>query len=201
MVKRAFDLVFAATVLIALVVPLAVVAALIKFTSPGPVFYRGERVGLHGRRFRMFKFRSMVVDADRLGGSSTADDDPRITRIGGFLRRFKLDELPQFLNVLAGEMSVVGPRPQVAWAVDLYTPEERRLLDVKPGITDEASIQFRDEGAILKGAADPDHAYLEFIAPEKIRLGLKYVNEHTFLLDVGIIIRTAFAAARPGRGA
>ena len=201
MVKRAFDLVFAATVLVALVVPLAVVAALIKFTSPGPVFYRGERVGLHGRRFRMFKFRSMVVDADRLGGSSTADDDPRITRIGGFLRRFKLDELPQFLNVLAGEMSVVGPRPQVAWAVDLYTPEERRLLDVKPGITDEASIQFRDEGAILKGAADPDRAYLEFIAPEKIRLGIKYVNEHTLLLDLGIIIRTAFAAARPGRGA
>ena len=201
MVKRAFDLAFASVVLVALVVPLAIVAAAIKFTSPGPVFYRGERVGLHGRRFRIVKFRSMVVDADRLGGSSTADDDPRITRIGRFLRRYKLDELPQFLNVLTGDMSVVGPRPQVAWAVDLYTAEERRLLDVKPGITDDASIQFRDEGAILKGAADPDRAYLEQIAPEKMRIGIKYVNEHTLLMDIGIIIRTVFAAARPGREA
>lgn len=201
MVKRAFDLMFASVVLVALIVPLAIVAAAIKCSSPGPVFYRGERVGLHGRRFRIFKFRSMVIGADRLGGSSTADDDPRVTRIGRFLRRYKLDELPQFLNVLTGEMSVVGPRPQVAWAVELYTPEERRLLDVKPGITDDASIKFRDEGAILKGAIDPDRAYLEFIAPEKIRLGLKYVTEHTLLLDIRIIIRTTFAAAWPGRGA
>ena len=201
MVKRAFDLAFASAVLVALVVPLAIVAAAIMFTSPGPVFYRGERVGLRGRRFRIVKFRTMVVDADRLGGSSTADDDPRITRIGRFLRRYKLDELPQFWNVLAGEMSVVGPRPQVAWAVELYTPEEKRLLDVKPGITDDASIKFRDEGAILKGAADPDRAYLEQIAPEKIRLGLKYVNEHSLLVDIRIIIRTVFAAARPGPGA
>lgn len=201
MVKRAFDLAFASAVLVALALPLAIVAVAIPWSSPGPVFYRGERVGRHGRRFRIVKFRSMVVDAARLGGSSTADDDPRITRIGRFLRRYKIDELPQFWNVLAGEMSVVGPRPQVPWAVDLYTPEERRLLDVKPGITDDASIKFRDEGAILKGAVDPDRAYLERIAPEKIRLGIKYVNEHTLWMDLRIIISTIFAAARPGRGA
>lgn len=199
MVKRTFDLAFASAVLVALIVPLAILAAAIKWSSPGPVFYRGERVGLRGRRFRIIKFRSMVVDADRQGGSTTTDDDPRITRIGKFLRRYKLDELPQFLNVLVGDMSVVGPRPQVAWAVDLYTPEERRLLDVKPGITDDASIKFRDEGAILKGAPDPDRAYLERIAPEKIRLGLKYVNEHTMFMDIRIIGRTLIAAARPGR--
>ena len=200
MVKRIFDLVFAATVLMMLAVPLAIIAVVIKFTSPGPVFYRGERVGVHGRRFRMFKFRSMVIDADRIGGSSTPDDDPRITSIGKFLRRYKLDELPQFLNVLSGAMSVVGPRPQVPWVVDLYTPEEQRLLDVKPGITDYASIKFRNEGEILKGAADPDRVYFELIAPEKTRLGLKYVDRHGLFVDVRIIINTIFAAARPGQG-
>ena len=197
MLKRTFDLVFAAAVLVVLAVPLAIVAAVIKFTSPGPVFYRGERVGLHGRRFRMFKFRSMVLDADRFGGSSTPDDDPRITPIGKWLRRYKLDELPQFLNVLCGEMSVVGPRPQVPWVVDLYTSEERRLLDVKPGITDDASIKFRNEGEILKGAIDPDQAYFELIAPEKTRLGLKYVDTNNFFVDMRIIVTTIFAAARP----
>jgi lipopolysaccharide/colanic/teichoic acid biosynthesis glycosyltransferase len=200
MLKRAFDLIFATAALIVLSVPLILIIVDIKFSSPGPVFYRGERVGLRGRRFRILKFRTMVVDADRLGGSSTAEGDPRITRIGGFLRRYKLDELPQFWNVLIGDMSVVGPRPQVAWAVDLYTPEERRLLDVRPGITDDASIKFRDEAAILKGATDPDRAYLELIAPEKIRLGLHYVNTHTLRTDLRIIFMTMFAAARPGRG-
>ena len=197
MLKRAFDLIFAAAALIVLAVPLVTIAIVIKFTSAGPVFYRGERVGLHGRRFRMFKFRSMVIDADRLGGSSTPDDDPRITPIGRLLRRYKVDELPQFLNVLTGQMSVVGPRPQVGWVVDLYTPEELRLLDVKPGITDDASIKFRNEGEILKGASDPDQAYFELIAPEKTRLGLKYVDTHNLFVDLRIIVSTIFAAARP----
>jgi len=198
-IKRLFDISFASTVLLGLGPLLFGVAALIKFTSPGPMFYCGERVGLRGRRFRIFKFRTMVVNADRLGGSSTAEDDPRITRIGQLLRRYKLDELPQFLNVLRGEMSVVGPRPQVAWAVDLYTPEQRRLLDVRPGITDYASIKFRDESEILRGAADPDRVYLERIAPEKIRLGLEYVSQPSFWTDLRIIAMTVVASARPGK--
>jgi len=198
--KRLFDVAFAATVLVVLGPLLLTIAVLIKFTSSGPVSYRGERVGLRGRRFRIFKFRTMVVDADKVGGSSTTEDDPRITRVGKFLRRYKLDELPQFLNVLRGDMSVVGPRPQVAWAVELYTPEQRRLLDVRPGITDNASIKFRNEGEILRGAADPDRAYLELIAPEKIRLGLEYVNHRSFSTDMRIIAMTAVASVRPGRG-
>ncbi len=201
MVKRPFDVVFAAAALAGLAPVLLIVALIIKFSSPGPVLYRGVRVGLRGRRFRILKFRTMVANADRIGGSSTAEDDPRITRIGTFLRRYKLDELPQFLNVLAGDMSVVGPRPQVAWAVDLYTPEQRRLLEVRPGITDEASIKFRDEGEILRGAVDPDRAYLELIAPEKMRMGIEYVNNHSFLSDLKIIVKTALAATRPGREA
>jgi len=200
-VKRPFDVVFAAAALAGLAPVLLIVALIIKFSSPGPVLYRGVRVGLRGRRFRILKFRTMVANADRIGGSSTAEDDPRITRIGTFLRRYKLDELPQFLNVLAGDMSVVGPRPQVAWAVDLYTPEQRRLLEVRPGITDEASIKFRDEGEILRGAVDPDRAYLELIAPEKMRMGIEYVNNHSFLSDLKIIVKTALAATRPGREA
>lgn len=199
--KRLFDVVFAAAALAGLAPVLLIVALIIKFSSPGPVLYRGVRVGLRGRRFRILKFRTMVANADRIGGSSTAEDDPRITRIGTFLRRYKLDELPQFLNVLAGDMSVVGPRPQVAWAVDLYTPEQRRLLEVRPGITDEASIRFRDEGEILRGAVDPDRAYLELIAPEKMRLGIEYVNNHSFFSDLKIIVKTALAATRPGREA
>jgi len=190
MAKRVFDILFSLIVLILLSPFLFVVAALIKIGSPGPVFYRGERVGLYGRRFRIYKFRSMVVDADRRGGSSTAEDDPRITKIGRFLRKYKLDELPQFINVLLGNMSVVGPRPQVAWAVDLYTPEERRLLEVRPGITDYASIRFRNEGEILRGYPDPDKAYLELIAPEKTRLALEYVRDHSLAVDLKIIAMT-----------
>src|SRR5262249_966104 len=144
------------------------IAVLIKLMSPGPVFYRGERMGLQKKRFYIYKFRTMGVDAERRGGSSTAADDPRITRIGRLLRKGKLDELPQFFNVLLGDMSVVGPRPQVAWAVELYNEEERKLLDVRPGITDYASIRFRNEGEILRGSSDPDKTYLEVIAPEKI---------------------------------
>jgi lipopolysaccharide/colanic/teichoic acid biosynthesis glycosyltransferase len=132
----------------------------------------------------------MVVDAERLGASSAVEDDPRITRIGGFLRRYKLDEVAQVFNVLTGNMSLVGPRPQVQWAVDLYSDEERQLLSVRPGITDYASIKFRNEGGILQGSADPDRDYLEKIAPEKIRLGLGYVRNRSLWLDVKIIAAT-----------
>jgi lipopolysaccharide/colanic/teichoic acid biosynthesis glycosyltransferase len=132
----------------------------------------------------------MVVNADRIGGASTADDDTRITRIGRFLRKYKLDELPQLINVLLGQMSLVGPRPEVPEYVALFTEEEKAILSVRPGITDWASIWNHDEGALLAGAADPERAYLDKIRPEKIRLQLKYVREHSFWVDIGILFLT-----------
>jgi lipopolysaccharide/colanic/teichoic acid biosynthesis glycosyltransferase len=193
MLKRAFDLAAATAGLVVLSPFLAGVALAIALGSPGPIFYRGERVGLGGRTFRIFEFRTMVVDAEKLGGPSTAGDDPRITRIGAFLRSYKLDELPQLLNVVAGDMSIVGPRPEVRRYVDMYTDEEKQILTVRPGITDFASLWNTDEGAVLAGAADPEQAYLELIRPEKIRLQLEYVRRQSFLTDVRIIARTLAA--------
>jgi lipopolysaccharide/colanic/teichoic acid biosynthesis glycosyltransferase len=138
----------------------------------------------------MLKFRTMVVNADRIGGSSSADDDPRITAIGRWLRRTKLDELPQLFNVLGGSMSLVGPRPQIAHDVAKYTDEERAILTVKPGITDWASIRFHNEGAILAGHADPDQAYIDLIRPEKLRLCLEYVRRRSFGTDLSILWMT-----------
>ena len=132
----------------------------------------------------------MVMKADLLGASSTTADDSRITGIGKFLRRFKLDELPQFFNVLKGEMSIVGPRPQIEWAVKMYSEEEKKILQLKPGITDYASIRFRDEGKILAGSADPDKTYMEKIHPEKMKLSLQYLQEKSFFTDMKIIVLT-----------
>jgi lipopolysaccharide/colanic/teichoic acid biosynthesis glycosyltransferase len=175
------------------------ISFLIKKEDGGPVFYRGVRVGRSGKRFRMIKFRTMVLNAEKMGGSSTADDDPRITRTGRFLRKFKLDELPQLINVLIGEMSIVGPRPEVPHYVDMFTDEEKAILSVRPGITDWASLWDSDEGAILAGSADPERAYMEKIRPEKIRLQLKYVRDHSFGVDMKIIFRTATALRKnPG---
>jgi lipopolysaccharide/colanic/teichoic acid biosynthesis glycosyltransferase len=188
--KRVFDVLSSTMGLLVLAPLLAAVALAIKLESAGPVFYRGLRAGRHGKPFRIFKFRTMVMNADKIGGPSSSADDPRITRLGGFLRRYKLDELPQLLNVAAGEMSLVGPRPEVIQEVLLYTEEEKRLLDVRPGITDWASIRFRNEGEILRGSADPHAAYREKIRPEKIRLGLEYVERRSFLTDCKIIAST-----------
>jgi lipopolysaccharide/colanic/teichoic acid biosynthesis glycosyltransferase len=138
----------------------------------------------------MCKFRSMIIDAERRGGSSSGDDDPRITPIGRFLRRFKLDEIPQLFNVLSGEMSLVGPRPQVAHDVEKYTAEERAILDVRPGITDWATIWNSDEGAVLAGAADPDQEYIERIRPTKLRLQLAYVRQASLRTDIAILAHT-----------
>jgi lipopolysaccharide/colanic/teichoic acid biosynthesis glycosyltransferase len=132
----------------------------------------------------------MVANADKIGGPTSSADDPRITKMGGFLRHYKLDELPQLLNVLKGEMSMVGPRPEVVEEVALYTDEEKRLLGVRPGITDWASIRFRNEGEILRGSADPHAVYREKIRPEKIRLGLEYVHRQSFITDCKIILMT-----------
>ena len=154
------------------------------------VFYTSWRLGLHGKPFKMYKFRTMVEGADKIGGSSSGDDDPRITTVGKFLRRYKLDELPQFWNVLKGDMSIVGPRPEVKAYVDMYTQQERIILSVRPGITDLASLWNSNEGAWLAGAEDPDRMYLEEIRPTKIKLQLAYVQNCSFILDLQIIIRT-----------
>ena len=189
-IKRAMDVTLSLLGLILCSPLMVLISILIKKEDRGPVLYRGVRVGRFGKPFYVMKFRSLVVDAERRGGSSTADDDPRITKIGRFIRKYKLDEFPQLLNVLRGEMSIVGPRPQVQWAVDLYTPEQRLLLTAKPGISDFASIQFKNEAEILKGSKDPDKAYLEKIAPEKIRLSLEYVKNRSFWVDIQIILKT-----------
>ncbi len=199
MLKRTFDLSLALGALVLLSPLLLVVAAVIKLEDGGPVFYRGVRVGRGGVPFRIFKFRTMVVDADRLGGPSTADDDPRITKPGTWLRRSKLDELPQLLNVLSGEMSFVGPRPEVAQEVALYSDEERTLLSVRPGITDWASIRFYDEGAILRGATDPHETYRRVIRPEKMRLALEYVRTASLGTDFRIVVATLRAVVGAGR--
>jgi lipopolysaccharide/colanic/teichoic acid biosynthesis glycosyltransferase len=144
----------------------------------------------------MYKFRTMVTNADKIGGPSTADTDPRLTKTGRFLRRYKLDELPQLVNVLKGDMSFVGPRPQVTDEVAGYTPEEREILSVRPGITDWASLRFHNEGEILAGHADPDAAYAELIRPEKMRLGLEYVRRGTFRDDLDILVKTALLPLR-----
>jgi len=196
MLKRAFDFLSSLIGLLLISPVLVVIAILIKKEDGGPAFYRGVRVGRFGELFKIFKFRTMVLNAEKLGGPSTADDDPRITRVGRFIRKFKLDELPQLINVLKGEMSIVGPRPEVQMYVDMFTEEEKAILNVRPGITDWASIWNPDEGAILAGSPDPEKTYMEKIRPEKIRLQLKYVRERSFWNDLKIIAQTLITIVR-----
>jgi len=191
--KRIFDIFFSFFVLLIFSPFFIIIALIIKLNDFGPVFYKAPRVGLYGNVFRMFKFRTMVINADKIGASSTTSSDPRITGIGRFLRKTKLDEIPQFINVFIGNMSVVGPRPDVKTFTDLFTEEEKAILTVKPGITDWASVWNSDEGKILEGAEDPDKAYMELIWPEKKRLQLKYVHNYSFLTDIKIIWLTLVA--------
>ena len=192
-VKRIFDLIVSAIALVALSPLLIVIGVSIKLDDRGAVFYRGVRIGRNGRPFRVIKFRSMRIDAERIGGVTTADDDPRITRVGWWLRKTKVDELPQLMNVLVGEMSLVGPRPEVERYVRLMTDAERVILSVAPGLTDWATLWNSDEGALLAGVADPDEMYLRVIRPEKIRLQLEYVRRRSFWIDITILLRTAAA--------
>lgn len=188
--KRCLDVIVAALGL-AIAAPVLVLAALmVKLSSRGPVFYRGIRVGLNGQLFAMLKFRTMVVNAESLGGSATAADDPRITRFGRFLRNYKLDELPQLINVLIGDMSLVGPRPEVRKYVSLYSPDEKAILAVRPGITDWASIWNSNEAAVLEGSRDPEKTYEELIRPTKLALQLFYVRKHSFFIDLKILFHT-----------
>src|SRR5712692_9945413 len=188
--KRLFDVIASSAGLVVLLPLLAVLAIVLKRESTGPVFYRGLRAGRYGKPFRIFKFRTMVVNADKIGGPTSSADDPRITRVGNFLRRYKLDELPQLLNVLKAEMSLVGPRPEVLQYVAMFNTEEKAILSVPPGITDWASIANSDEGARLAGSPDPEKTYLEEIRPEKIRLQLEYVRRRSFGTDMKILLDT-----------
>jgi lipopolysaccharide/colanic/teichoic acid biosynthesis glycosyltransferase len=189
-IKRTFDFVVALAALLVVSPILMMLALIIRLGSAGPVFYRGVRIGRHGVPFRIFKFRTMVIDAEKLGGSATAEDDPRITPIGRFIRRHKLDEFPQFLNVLAGDMSLVGPRPEVQKYVDMYNEEEKAILELRPGITDWASIWNSNEAAVLEGSKDPEKAYEELIRPTKLALQLFYARNQSLVADVKILFHT-----------
>lgn len=193
--KRIFDAIAAGVGLLALSPFLLLTSIVIKSEDGGSILYRGVRVGRRSKRFRIYKFRTMVMNAENLGGTSTSDDDNRITRVGAALRRLKLDELPQLWNVFVGDMSLVGPRPQVEHDVAKYTEEERAILGVRPGITDWSSIKFRNEGEILKDHPNPDQAYIDLIRPEKIRLQLHYVRNRSFVTDLKILWATFLALA------
>ena len=190
MAKRALDLVITIPGLLLLSPLLLVLALWITLDSEGPVLYRGKRVGQDGRPFLMYKFRTMVVGAEKRGPAVTYRDDPRITGAGRFLRRAKLDELPQLLNVLRGEMSLVGPRPEDPSYVAFYTPEQRLALSVKPGITGPTQLEYRDEASMLQGEG-VDEEYVTRLMPEKLKLDLEYVRDRSLLLDLKILWRTA----------
>ena len=191
MIKRLFDFVLSFLGLLILSPVFLITALMIKLDSKGTVFYRGERTGKNERLFRVFKFRTMVPNAEEIGGSSTAADDLRLTRLSGFLKKYQLDELPQLINVIKGEMSFVGPRPEVKMYVDMLSEEERKkIFSVRPGITDFASLWNFHEGEILKGSKDPEKTYMEKIRPKKIELQLKYVRERNFRLDIKLILKT-----------
>jgi len=162
-------------------------------TSKGPVIYKQVRVGKNNKDFKIFKFRTMVVNADKLGLLSVGDRDPRITQIGYYLRKFKLDELPQLANVLIGDMSFVGPRPEVRKYVNFYNQEQMQVFKVRPGITDLASIEFRNESELLSNQEDPDSYYINVIMPKKLQINLHYLKERTLFKDIGVILKTFLA--------
>lgn len=194
MAKRIFDITVALIGLIILAPILVVIAILIKLDSPGPVFFKGERVGEHGKIFHILKFRSMVPDAPQKGAAITCKDDPRITRIGRILRKTKLDELPSLVNVLKGEMSLVGPRPEAPVWVERYTPQQRFVLTLKPGITGSAQIKYRNEEALLSGVSL--EAEYPKIMNDKLNIDLDYVENHSFILDTRILMETTAALVR-----
>ena len=194
--KRAMDIVISGGALLVLWPVLLLIALAIKIDDPGPVFYRQVRVGRNGKEFRIYKFRTMVVDADKKGLAITVGRDNRITRMGRILRKTKLDELAQLINVFTGEMSFVGPRPEVPKYVNMYTPYQRQVLLVRPGITDYASIAYRNENDLLAGAEDPEKMYIDVIMPDKIELNMKYLHEISPLADIRLILSTIVAVIR-----
>lgn len=188
--KRFFDIVASGCGLLVLSPVFLVVAIWIKLDSRGPVFYRQVRVGFKNRDFKIFKFRSMRIGADKGSLVTIGGRDPRVTRSGYFIRKYKLDELPQLINVFVGDMSLVGPRPEVRHYVDYWTPEQMHVLDVRPGITDPASIKFRNENELMGRAENPEEYYIHVIMQEKIKLYLEYVENASFLYDLKLIFKT-----------
>jgi putative undecaprenyl-phosphate galactose phosphotransferase len=195
-VIRFFDFILSLVGLVVLAPIFIVLAIWIKIDSKGPVFYKQVRVGRNGIDFGLFKFRSMVVDADKKGLITVGGRDPRITRSGYFIRKYKLDELPQLINVLVGDMSLVGPRPEVRKYVELYTDEQQKVLSVKPGITDYASIEYMDENEILGKSNDPEKTYIEEIMPEKIKYNMKYIQNKNVSEYFKIIFLTLLKIVR-----
>ena len=195
--KRFFDIIFAIICIFLSTPLLFLIAGITAMYSDGPVIYRGERVGLNGSHFYIFKFRTMVPDAEK-GSSTTSSNDPRVTPIGRFLRKYKLDELPQFFNVLIGSMSFVGPRPEIPFFVSKYSTEQLEILEAKPGITDLASVYFRNMGDMIEDA-NPENSYLSRIWKKKNTLRLEYVRNRSFKLDLEIIWRTLLALGRGGK--
>ena len=189
-IKRIFDFVCSGIGLIILSPVLIIIAIMIKKGSDGPVFFKQIRVGKDGKNFEILKFRTMVVNAEKLGRQITVGNDNRITKVGGFLRKYKLDELPQLINVFKGDMSLVGPRPEVPRYVEMYTKEQRKVLNVKPGITDLASLRYKDENELLGKAENPDEFYINTIMPDKLALNLEYINKSNVFYDIYIIITT-----------
>ena len=193
---RFCDIVFSFFGLLILSPLFLIVALWIVIDNPGPVFYRQQRVGKDGKDFGLLKFRSMRVGADKMSLITIGDRDPRVTRAGYYIRKYKLDELPQLWNVFVGDMSLVGPRPEVRRYVDLYTPEQRKVLSVRPGITDYASIEYIDENRLLAQSADPDKTYVEEIMPAKIALNMRYIEHKTLGEYFKIIFLTLFKIVR-----
>jgi lipopolysaccharide/colanic/teichoic acid biosynthesis glycosyltransferase len=193
--KRAFDVAVSLAAIIVLIPVLVVIAVAVKLDSPGPVLYRQERVGRNGR-FRLLKFRTMVVDADRLAPNVSATGDPRVTRLGRFLRRWYLDELPQLLNVLRGDMSLVGPRPETPEFVALLTPEERRLLTVRPGLAGPSTLAFMNEAELLAEAADPVSHYVTTILHDRVRADLSYLEHRSIRYDIRLLCAQVLAIVR-----
>ncbi|MGE0821958.1 MAG: sugar transferase [Candidatus Binatia bacterium] len=193
MSKRTFDVVVAGIGLCLLFPLFALVALVICLDSPGPIFFRQERIGRGLQPFRIYKFRTMIADAERRGGQITYGQDPRITRTGRLLRKIKLDELPQLLNVLNGDMSLVGPRPEVPRYVELFREDYRQVLTVRPGITDLASLRYRDEATLLSHSTNPENEYVTHILPDKIALAKQYSGQSSFLFDLRVIAKTIAA--------
>ena len=194
--KRLFDITASGLGLIALSPLFAIMAVWIKCDSPGPVFYRQVRVGRGNKDFRIFIFRSMRVGSDKKGLITVGGHDPRVTRSGYYIRKYKLDEFPQLINVFLGDMSLVGPRPEVRKYVDMYTPEQMHVLDVRPGITSLASLRYRNENELLAQAADPDRCYIEQVMPDKIAIDLEYVANAGLWTDIKLIFSTLAAITR-----
>lgn len=196
MAKRLFDIICSLLGLLILFPFLVVVAVAIALDSKGPILFLQQRIGKGGEPFFLFKFRTMHVGADKGTAITVGNRDPRITRIGYYLRKIKMDELPQLINVLKGEMSFVGPRPEVKKFVDLYTSEQRRVLDVAPGMTDYASILFRNENELLAGKSDPVAFYVDHIMPQKLQLNLEYINSNNLWIDIKILFKTLVVILR-----